>query len=188
MAYASLDDLTTYLGIDDSTADDGLLTRLLERAQAAVDAFTRRTFEATADATRWHTLDNVWARQLVFDGDLCAITSIVNGDGATVAASEYHTLPRNRTPYYAAELWTDSATAWDADRDGQIAVTGRWAYSLTAPADVTHATVRLAAWLYRQKDNAAADQTVVIGDTTILPSRLPIDVQQLLQPYRRAVV
>lgn len=188
MAYASLDDLTTYLGIDDSTTDDGLLARLLARAQAAVDAFTRRTFEADADATRWHTLDNVWGRQLTFDGDLCAITSITNGDGAMVAASEYHTLPRNRTPFYSAELWPDSVTAWDADRDGQIAVTGRWAYSLTAPADVTHATVRLAAWLYRQKDNAAADQTVVIGDTTILPARLPSDVQQLLRPYRRAVL
>lgn len=188
MAYASLTDLTTYLGIDDSTADDGLLGRLLVRAQAAIDTHTRRTFEATVDETRWHTLDDVCGRQLQFDGDLCAITSIVNGDGATVAASEYHTLPRNRTPYYAAELWPDSVTAWDADSAGQIAVTGKWAYSLTAPADVQHACVRLAAWLYRQKDNTAGDQTVIIGDTTILPARLPSDVQQLLQPYRRAVL
>ena len=101
MAYASLVDLTTYLGIDESTADDGLLSQLLARAQAAIDTYTRRTFEATADVTRWHTLGSVWGRQLQFDGDICAITSITNGDGATVAASEYHTLPFNRTPYYA---------------------------------------------------------------------------------------
>ena len=51
MAYASLVDLTTYLGIDESTADDGLLSQLLARAQAAIDTYTRRTFEATADVT-----------------------------------------------------------------------------------------------------------------------------------------
>jgi len=190
MAYASLDDLTTYLGIDDSTTDDRLLTPLLARAQAAIDAFTRRTFEAIADATRWHTDANVQGRTLYLDGDCCAITSITNGDGAPVAATEYHTQPRNRTPYYAVELWPDSTAAWeDGGRDGgQIAVIGRWAYSLTAPADVQHATVRLAAWLYRQKDNATADQALIVGDATILPARIPSDVQQLLQPYRRTVV
>ena len=187
MAYASLADLTTYLGIDESTADDGLLSQLLARAQAAIDTYTRRTFEATADVTRWHTLGNVWGRQLTFDGDLCAITSITNGDGATVAASEYHTLPFNRTPYYAVELWRDSVTAWDADSGGQIAVTGRWAYSTTPPADITHACVRLAAWMYRQKDNTGNDAPIIAGDVTILPTRIPSDVQLMLAPYRRAL-
>ena len=190
MAYASLDDLTTYLGIDDSTADDGLLTRLLLRSQAAIDSYTRRTFEVAADSTRWHTAGNVQGRTLFLDGDCCAITAIVNGDGATVAAAEYYTLPRDRTPFYAVELYGDSTVGWvDGGRSGgQIAVTGRWAYSTTAPADVTHACVRLAAWFYRQKDNAAADQAMIIGDTTILPARIPTDVQMLLAPYRRTVV
>lgn len=187
MTYASLHDLTTYLGIDDSATDDGLLTQLLARAQAVIDAHTRRTFEATADSTRYHTLDAVWGRQLIFDGDLCAVTSIVNGDGATVAASEYHTLPRNRTPYYSVELWPDSVTAWDADRDGQIAVTGRWAYSVTAPADIVQAAIRMAAWFYRQKDNTGNDQAMIAGTVTILPARLPADVAELLKPYRRAL-
>ena len=188
MAYASLADLTTYLGIDESTADDGLLSQLLARAQAAIDTYTRRTFEASADVTRWHTLDNVWGRQLTFDGDLCAITSIVNGDGATVDAGEYHTTPRNRTPFYAAELWNDSTVTWDADSGGQIAVTGRWAYSTTPPADVAHACVRLAAWMYRQKDNTGSDAPIIAGDVTILPTRFPSDVQMMLAPYRRAVL
>ena len=188
MAYASLADLTAYLGIDESTADDGLLSQLLTRAQAAIDSYTRRTFEAGSDTTRWHTLDNVWGRQMQLDGDLCAITSITNGDGAAVDAGEYHTLPRNRTPYYAVELWPDSAAAWSAASGGQIAVTGRWAYSTTPPSDVEHATVRLAAWMYRQKDNTGNDQPVIAGNATILPSRIPSDVADLLKPYTRVLV
>ena len=71
---------------------------------------------------------------------------------------------------------------------GQIAVTGKWGYSLTAPADVVQATVRLAAWFYRQKDNAAGDQAIVTGDVTVLPARLPEDVRKLLRPYLRVLV
>ncbi len=188
--YASLSDLTTYLGIDESTADDALLSQLLARAQAAIDNYTRRTFEAAVDATRWHTSDSIWANALHFDGDLCAITSIVNGDGATVDAGEYYTLPRNRTPYYASELYRDSTLAWvDGGRSGgQIAVTGKWAYSVTAPADVLQACVRLAAWMYRQKDNTGTDQAMIVGDATILPARIPSDVQQMLAPYRRVAL
>ena len=112
MAYASLDDLTQYLGIDDSTADDGKLTQFLARAQAAIDNETRRVFEVVADSMRWHGAGSVQGRTLFLDGDCCAITSITNGNGATVAASEYYTLPRNRTPYYALELYSDSTVAW----------------------------------------------------------------------------
>ena len=190
MAYASLDDLTQYLGIDDSTADDGKLTQFLARAQAEIDNETRRVFEVVADSTRWHGAGSIQGRTLFLDGDCCAITSITNGNGATVAASEYYTLPRNRTPYYALELYSDSTVAWvDGGRSGgQIAVTGKWGYSLTAPADVVQATVRLAAWFYRQKDNAAGDQAIVTGDVTVLPARLPEDVRKLLWPYLRVLV
>ena len=80
------------------------------------------------------------------------------------------------------------SVAWDGD--GEVVVTGRWAYSVTAPDDIRHATVRLAAYLYRQKDNAAGDldRTVVVGGTTILPAVFPHDVERMLRPYRRVTV
>ena len=96
-------------------------------------------------------------------------------------------MPRNRTPYYAVELWPDSAVAWDADNAGQIAVTNADGLSTKAPADVVHACVRLAAWMYRQKDNTGNDAPIIAGDVTILPTRIPSDVQLMLAPYRRAL-
>ncbi len=180
MAYASISDLTVYLGIDDSTADDGLLAQLLTRAQAAVDNVCHRQFEAAADTTRYFDTRAIDGYMLHLDTDLCAITSVVNGDGVTIAGTNYTTEPRNVTPWHALRMRSTSAYAWDGIT-GDIAITGRWAWSVTAPADVQHATVRLAAWMYRQKDNTGSDAPMIAGDVTILPARLPADVMELLE-------
>ena len=186
--YASLPDLTAYLGIDESTADDGLLTQFLARAQAAIDDICHRTFEASADTTRRYDYRSVDGYTLYLDTDLCAITSVVNGDGSTIVASSYTTEPRNMTPFYALRLRSIVGLAWDGYTD-DIAVTGKFAYSTTAPAAVQQATVRLAAWLYRQKDNTGSDAPMIAGDVTILPARLPADVYELLEgEYIRRLV
>ncbi len=187
MAYASISDLTAYLGIDDSTADDGLLAQLLTRAQAAVDGMCNRTFEASADTTRYFDTRAIDGYVLHFDADLCAITSIVNGDGFTVGAGSYTTEPRNVTPWHALRLRWNTTVYWDGIT-GDIAVTGKWAHSTSAPAPVQHATVRLAAWMYRQKDNTGNDTPIIADGVTILPARIPSDVEAMLVPYVRRFV
>jgi hypothetical protein len=193
MAYATLAQLRAYLKLGATeTADDALLTDLLARAQQAIDTFCARTFEASADTTRYCDADrDVDGYRLVLDADLCAITSVVNGNGETIAATDYVTEPRNRTPYYAITLKASKGNVWeyDSDPENAIAITGKWAYATTAPADITHACIRLAAFIYRQKDSQNdVDRPLITGDgVTILPSALPRDVQQLLSPYRRVV-
>ncbi len=188
MAYATTADVKAYLGIESATrADDALLAALLARAQAAIDTHTRRTFEAAADTTRAHGWELVDGAMLFLDGDLCVVTSVVNGDGATLQPAQYTVHPRNRAPYYAIQLRPSAGATWDA-ATGDIAVTGRWAYSVTPPADVVHATVRLCAWMYRQKDNTGNDQPMIAGNVTILPARLPADVLELLSPYVRLLL
>jgi hypothetical protein len=185
--YATLPELTIYLGIDDSTADDALLTACLVRAQAIVNSQTRRVFEAAADSTQVFGRESVTGRTLFLGDDLCAVTTVTNGEGVAIGSSDYVLLPRNRTPYHAIQLREDSTAAWTTF-DGDISITGKWAYSLSAPADVVQATLRLAAWLYRQKDNVGGDSVAVVGDMTILPARLPADIAQLLAPYRRVLL
>ena len=193
MAYTTVSALKTYLGVVGNT-DDALLTALIARAQAIVDAYCGRTFEAAQDSTR--KLDaklsvSADKRTLYVERDLCAITSITNGDGVTVAASEYVTEPRWEKPFYGITLKRESDIRWTWDNTPEDAITvvGRWAYSATAPADIAQATDRLAAYLYRQKDNMGdLDRAVAVsGNMTVLPQSLPRDVQLILAPYRRAV-
>ncbi len=194
MAYLSTATLKTYLGIS-STADDVLLASCISRAQSMIDRHCDRRFEAAADTTRKFTVGKDTAGDvLTFDDDLAQITSIVtNADGGaeavTLATTDYVTLPRNDTPYYGVRILASSAEAWDYtdDPENGITVTGRWAWSVSAPDDIVQACLRLAAWLYRQKDNNAdADRPLMTGDgVTIMPSRLPNDVVSMLEPYRR---
>ena len=186
MAYATLTSIKRYLGISEST-DDTLLTVTAEAATSMIDRLTNRTFTATADSTRYHNADYVVGGILYLDGDLCAITSVTNGDGVAVASTEYKSMPRNYTPYFALALDDDSDVSWDTD-SGEIAIVGKWAWSLTPPADIEFACVRLTSYLYRQKDNMGElDRAMIAGNTTLLPAELPKDIMLILAPYRRKV-
>lgn len=191
MSYCTLDNVKTYLGISENT-DDVLLTSCIERAQAVIDAYTTRTFEATEDATKYlDAAADVDGRMLLVGaaGDLASITSITNGDGTLLASTDYVTQPRSVTPYYAIRLLSSSGHSWTytTDPEDAIAVTGKWAYSVTAPPDVEQACLRLAVVFYRQKDTTAEiERPLLAGDGTIvMPQNMPADVKALLRPYRK---
>lgn len=189
--YTDTAALKRYLGISSST-DDTLLGECIARAQALIDDYVGgRSFEAAADTTRtFDAVMDVDGPLLYLDDDLCQITSVTNGDGVVVAANEYTTQPRNETPYYALKLLASSGKSWtyEDDHEDAIAIVGRWAWSVTAPTAIVQAAIRLASYLYQQKDNAQElDRTVVTGGTVLLPSDLPRDLAQMLDPYRRLV-
>lgn len=187
MAYTTASDVKTYLGIAAST-DDTLIGSLITRAQKIIEEYTGRLFEA-ATLTKYFTIDNVEGRWLYLWGyDLLSITTLINGDGTEIASANYRLAPRNETPKWAIRL--DGDTSWEfTDSDSEIAVAGTWGYAATAPNDIVHACIRLAAFLYKQKDTTAdVDRPMMTGDgITIMPSQLPKDVQMILDKYRRRI-
>lgn len=193
MAYLTNTDLKTYLNVTGST-DDTLLTTLIAAAQKAVENYARRVFEAASDSDRYFTVGvDTDGSTLMLDRDLCAITKVyVCADGASpvqFAASDYYTRPRNQAPYYEIVIASTSSQYWrySSTPVGAIKVTGKWAYSTSAPADIVHATKRLAGYIYRQRDAQVFDVTATeLG--LIIPHGMPVDVKQLLDPYIRATL
>lgn len=197
MSYIDLTALKAYLDITNSS-DDTLLTDCITAAQKAIDNYAGRSFEAASDTTRYLSIadtlnapDAQGYRTLDIPFDLCAITSVTNGDGTTISANDYFTQPRNSTPYYALVIRRGASIAWtyEDDPEDAIAIVGRWAYSTTAPDDVKHACKRLAAYLFKQRDNMDdLDRPVASTDgMMLLPGGLPKDVKQLLSAYRKRV-
>lgn len=191
--YCTLEDLKAYLHIgEENEEDDALLTSIIQRGTRIIEMKTTRRFESSGTSVRYFDVneDTDRKRMLYFDEDICLITSIVNGDGLTVAASNYTTQPRHETPYHSIRLKDSADVEWtyvDTPEDA-IAVTGHWTYSITPPVDIVHACVRLASFLYRQKDNATDIDRPLVGDgVMIMPLKLPADVDMLLKPYMRLV-
>jgi hypothetical protein len=195
MPYTDSTALKLYLGIPSNvTTDDSLLTALITRAQKAIDSHCRRTFEASADTTRYvdGNFPYVNGRYLNIRriGDLCQITTVTNGNGVIVTAGQYVTDPRNETPYHALKLKDNVSVAWTytGTPENAIAIVGRWAYSITAPADVVHAAIRLSAFFYRQKDSSVFETTAIPSAGVIeVPTGMPKDVSILLKPYVRLI-
>ena len=192
MAYTTAAAVKTYLGISSAT-DDTLIGTLVAAAQSAIDVYTRRVFECSSATARLLDAesDTDPQRQILYlRDDLCTVTAVVNGDGVTVTAAQYVTEPRDTTPYYALRLKASSSLAWTyvTDQEGAISVTGKWAYSATAPADVVQAATRLAAWMYRAKDAQVFESTAFSeGGSIRIRMDIPADIKALLDPYRRLV-
>lgn len=182
--YAELADIKAHCGIT-VTTDDDLLTRLIAAATSAIDKATGRVFESTTATSRNFGPAAVDCRYLSLDTDLCAITSVVNGDGTTINASDYITYPRNISPWFGLELRDNS---WYASRTEDVVITGHWSYSQEAPDDIVQACIRLVSYWWRLKDAQVFDTTAnPETGQVVVPKGIPNDVMGLLKPYKRVL-
>lgn len=201
MAYITASDLKNYMKIS-GNSDDTQLGYFADRAQHIIEEFTNRIFEAAADTTRYYTpiVDRSYYG-MGYDGslvdaytldlrcDLCQLTSIVNGDGTTIPTNQVTFRPLNVIPTNFIHIKSSSGYFWTytGSPEGSVAITGRFAYSTTAPANIVQAALRIGAYLYRQRDGTPdSDRPIVSADGVVLSApRVPSDVMELLRSYRR---
>lgn len=191
MAYTTTSILLRHLGIA-SASENTILEEFIDDAKALIDGLTGRTFEASADTTRYfNPSEDSDGVTLYLDKDLCAITTITNGDGVVVASDEYTTIPKNETPYYAIKLLSSSGKSWtySTDPEDSISIEGKWAYSTTAPELIQTAARDIATIAYRQKDSLSeTTRPIMTGDgNIIMPDQYPKSLQSAINVYRRLV-
>lgn len=186
MSYTTIDNVRRVLGID-TFDDDDILALKITAAQAEVERFCGRIFEATT-ATRYYTedYDGFDGKLLLLDGDLQSVTTLTNGDGTVIPSGGYWLEPRNQSYYQVIHL--KSTYDWTFDTDGQVSVLGSWGRSATAPADIVEVTTELAAYLYRLKDVSSFTLTTIpdTGDTPV-PIDIPKHVKAALAGYRSLI-
>jgi len=186
--YASLGTLRQYLSAGGAlgTTDNALLTNCLVRAERQIDDYTRRVFVAEPGTSYygWAEAERARGKALWLDRDLYRLQALYNGDGGTIPVGSVWTEPRNEgPPYRILRLMSGYAWTWSTDRD--VIVVGTWGYSLTPPASIVQATVRLAAHLYRQKDVGVTDVAgFEAGGEVTYAGGMPRDVMWLLSPFR----
>jgi len=187
VAYTTLADLKTYIGVK-SDRDDTILTACLAAATAKVDEQFTGKWESTA-GTRYYSDDSIELGTLYLDAPLLSVTTLTDGAGDAIDAANFWLMPRNADgtvrPYDSIKL--KSGYTWNWEQDGWISLLGAWGFTATAPADVIQAVWRLASFYYRIKDNQTFG-TVGNADlgTVELPATLPKDVEELLDGLRNS--
>jgi hypothetical protein len=131
MAYCTLADVKQYLNIPTgTTTDDDLLSVIIAAAHQRINDYTKRRFEAVADATRYFDASqDTDGRVLELGYDISHISAVTNENGSAVASTEYITSPRNLTPWREIILRSTGTTTWGftTTPEDAITVTGRWA-------------------------------------------------------------
>ena len=126
---------------------------MVTQASRAIDAFAgRRFYTPTADETRVFDVPTRWTDDILLDLNLFSLTSLTNGEGTAIAATQYVLLPANKTPKWGIRLkWRSRDTVWEPSADGDydqvIQVAGKWGFSSSAPAPIARAaTDTVKAW------------------------------------------
>jgi hypothetical protein len=191
MSYATLAELKSYLKIPTATTtEDTLLQTFLDEADRIIDEIVGLPSAAATATTRTFLDPPIDGLILSFGrADVCVgITAVVNGDGATIAATDYIALPLGELPIYGLQLKASSSLTWDATAG--ISVTAYWANTTNANGTVDPlirgAALQLATWLYRSKDNVTelTRPTRTDDGYTVLPMALPKAILDRLQVRR----
>lgn len=191
--YATLTEYKNYERISSTDAtDDSVIEDIIEAASRLIDTYTGRTFYARTETHYYNAPDgeyDLW----INDDDLLTITTLTNGDGTTISASDYKLLPLNKSPKYQIYLKPSSNLIWAFDSNseslGAITVLGTWGYSATAPDDIKQACLIIASAEYKRRfgENTSAAATVTGAGVVITPQGMPKSAVDILQKYRKLI-
>lgn len=192
-SYARLDQITArLLGANPSTViDDDLLQQALDFATEFINSYCHRSFGDPV-GSQYFTRDNIDPRDpkvLYLDDDITSVSALTNGDGSTIASSEYWLEPRNAPmesppePYYAIRL--KSTTAWVFPTDGYVQVSGSWGYSAQANGLIVGSCLRLAEYFYRSKSPLTSTTLFDGSVQRELPEGFPTEILTALDLIRK---
>lgn len=187
--YPNHSDVKTYLNIQ-TTRDDIVLAEFVQRAIVMFENLARRTFLPKVDTKYFdgNSQEIVsWNTLFIRSEDLLAVTELmINGE---VVPSDEFILDGDGPPYYKIQLLHESDFSfynYTINPFRSIKITGTWGYGDEIPADVFGAIIRLAAYLYSQKDNAMElDRTNAVAASMGIQGGIPKDIERIAVVYRR---
>ena len=191
MAYLTVAEAKAFIGGISASSDDALLSDLIDAAETFIETYTDRAFKVAADSTRtFDANEDTDGRMLWLDDDLCAITTVTtNADGTGTALTEdtdFVTVPKNETPYYALKMLGSTTNYWTYTDDPELGITiaGKWGWSTTPPNDIINACKDIVKNIYRSRD-ANAETVVLAAGMVITPNSVPKLTLRILDAYRR---
>lgn len=188
MAYSTNTELKVYLGIS-GTGDDAEMTRLISVADSIIDQSTGTVWVATSVQKFFHAVDDVDGRDLLC-GYYTSITYVKNGDGRVLDSSVDYVKWGPGSVYDRVRLLRGgrySSWNWVGDPTNAIDMVAAWGSAVTVPARVKQLSLRIATWLYRQREMSAVGEMIYSGQGVRLlgADEMPKDIRRELEVLRR---
>lgn len=186
--YASLQQYKDYQRItSNDVVDDAFIESSIEAASRWIDRESGTRFYIETETRHYDTPDG---NLIMLDANFTAITSVINGDGTTVAASNFVTLPANSVPLYGIELKTAAGIKWletNGSPQQAISVTGSVGYSAIAPTDIYMACLEIAKALYSRRfgENMSTKTVITPAGVVQIPEGVPDMAAATIANYRR---
>ena len=185
-SYCTAQDIKTALEMTVSSYDTHLTTLAISVSGKIDDAFGwgPNSYTVASDTTRYYDYCAVHGVILRLDAPLLSVTAIVNGDTTAVTSSMYRLHPRNTERKH--EIHMLSGYSWQFAQDGEIAITGKFGYSLTTPPQVREAAIIYAGWLFKRYQAALQDAAANpdFGQLIIRDSAIPKQAIELMADVR----
>jgi hypothetical protein len=194
-SYATLPELKTRLGIDNTT-DDAALTNALNSVSRHIEAYTSRQFNDAGSATARVYYPDACRRTAVddFHTDTGLIVQTDDGDTGTFdttwTSADFQLEPLNGLvdgqpgwPYNT--IRAVEGRMFPAGRRATLKVTARWGWA-AVPAEVKEACLIGAEETFKLKD--APYGVAGFGEFGVVRIRENAKVATLLAPYRRSPV
>jgi hypothetical protein len=176
------------LQLQQNLDDDSIAETIIESVSRDIDNLTGRQFFVS---TGTYYFDQTDDREIFLDVDVLAVQSVINGDGRTVASSEYNLYPRNSNPKYSIKLKENSSVSWLSDSDGNtegvIQITMVVGYANSVPTEIEDACLIMVKAEYnRRLGQNDSSNVIVTPNGTMLPSDgISKDALRKLQRYMK---
>ena len=187
-SYASLQDYKDYQRITTAdVVDDAYIETALEAASRWIDRESGTRFYLATETRHYDTPKN---NLIMLDAHFTAITSVTNGDGTSIAASNYVTLPANSLPLWGVELKSASGIQWlesSGSPQQAISITGSVGYSALPPKDIVIACLEIAKALYSRRfgENMSVKTIITPAGVVQVPEGVPDMAGMTIMNYRR---
>jgi hypothetical protein len=162
--YTTVSAVRNLLGAN-LTTDDALLLDCIRDVSQQIDNITNRHWYPVIETRSYDMVQG--SLRLVFDDDLLEATTVTNGDGTTIASTDYKLYPLNSTPKNELQLLTTRAQ-WNYPTSGEdwaaLSVLGVWGFHQRYAAAWPSAGTTSA--------SATASETIILASTTANPGDL----------------
>lgn len=189
MAYPTLAELKTHLGISGSS-DDTHLTKLLNGAIEFVEHYTGRVFDGQADETRRyfarHKQHFAVRHSLMLFEDLATVTSLTHPRLGALTLNTHYILEPQVAPHYKISLLSD-VFDFGSPTDAVVLV-GKFGYSATCPDDIAVLILELAQSAYHGRNSGGGGDVMLVQGNSgaILRPKTLSELQvAVLESYKR---